>query len=53
MNRILYVFGTSAGGWIGWSLGSTVGFMTAFMLSVVGTAAGFWVARRFIAAYMP
>jgi hypothetical protein len=53
MNRILYLFGTSAGGWAGWWLGSTTGFMTGFMLGVVGTAAGIWATRRFIAAYMP
>lgn len=48
MNKIILMTGMSAGGWAGWWLGSPVGFMAAFVLSVLGTAAGIVVARRLI-----
>jgi uncharacterized membrane protein YeaQ/YmgE (transglycosylase-associated protein family) len=46
LNRLLWFVGATAGGWIGWAVGEPVGTMTAFMLSIVGTAIGVIVARR-------
>jgi len=43
----LYSFiGATVGSYAGWALGSTVGIMTAFMLSFVGMAAGIYAGRR-------
>lgn len=53
MHRVLGFVGMSVGGGIGWSLGSHVGVMTAFMLSVVGTGAGLYAARRLADALIP
>ena len=52
MSGFLAFVGANIGGWIGWSLGAPFGFMTAFMLSIVGTAAGVYGGRRVAAALL-
>jgi hypothetical protein len=43
----LYSFiGATAGGYAGWALGAPVGFMTAFVVSMIGTGFGVYVGRR-------
>ncbi|MDB4880306.1 MAG: hypothetical protein JWL60_1752 [Gemmatimonadetes bacterium] len=44
--KLLALVGTTAGGAAGWWLGAHVGIMTAFMVSMVGTGAGLYGARR-------
>lgn len=45
--RKLYVFiGATAGSYLGWWLGATVGVMTAFMLSMLGTGIGMYAGVR-------
>jgi len=44
--------GANVGGWIGWTLGGHLGFMSACMLSIVGTAAGVYGGRRAAAALL-
>ena len=46
MKVILQLAGTTLGGWIGWSLGERMGIFAAFMLSLVGTAAGLYWTRK-------
>ncbi|MFN8176791.1 MAG: hypothetical protein U0167_02635 [bacterium] len=47
MAKLLWLIGTTVGGWVGWWLGSLLGgFLPAFFLSLVGTAAGLYWARR-------
>jgi uncharacterized membrane protein YeaQ/YmgE (transglycosylase-associated protein family) len=46
MNKLVGFIGATIGSYAGWALGARVGMMTAFMLSIVGTAAGIYVARR-------
>jgi hypothetical protein len=46
MSRFFAFIGASVGGWIGWIVGAEVGLMTAYLLSVVGTAAGVIGGRR-------
>ena len=53
MNKVLGFIGASVGGAAGWWLGAEVGTMTGFILSVVGTGAGIYLARRFAAEYLP
>jgi hypothetical protein len=43
----------TVGGWIGWALGALVSIFTAFMLGVVGTGLGLWVARRAAKRFLP
>lgn len=43
---------TSAGGAAGWRMGTHIGFMTAYFLSVVGSATGFYLARQFGRNYL-
>lgn len=52
MNRWINLIGMSVGGWIGWALGAYVSFFTAFILSVVGTGVGLYVARRGMASLL-
>lgn len=53
MNWLIILLGTSIGGGIGWWIGAKVGMMTAFILSMVGTAVSLYFCRRFIQEYMP
>ena len=46
MIKWMAFLGMTIGGYAGWALGARVGTMTAFMLSVVGTALGLYVGRR-------
>lgn len=50
MKMIKFVAST-LGGYVGWQLGNYVGLMTAFFLSIVGTALGVYVARRWVDEY--
>ena len=40
MNRLLIFIGMTIFGWVGWWIGAKVGFMTAFVLSMVGMGSG-------------
>jgi hypothetical protein len=53
MSKVMVFIGATAGGWIGWFAGAYVGTMTAFMLSMVGTGVGIYVARRWAQNYLP
>ena len=44
---MLKFFGAVLGGWVGWWLGSSMGIMTAYFLSLLGMAAGLYMAIRF------
>jgi outer membrane lipoprotein SlyB len=46
MTKLLGFIGSSIGGAVGWAAGSGLGTMTAFMLCVIGTAAGLYAGRR-------
>ena len=52
MLKLAMFVGASIGGTLGWWLGAFVGMMTAFLLSVVGTAAGVYFARRWAWNYL-
>jgi hypothetical protein len=47
VSRLFAIIGSTIGGWIGWTVGEHVGFMTAYVLGIVGTAAGVYYGRRF------
>lgn len=53
MSKLLALVGATLGGAIGWWLGAHVGFMTAFMLSMVGTGGGVYAGRRIATNYLP
>ena len=52
MLKLALFVGASIGGALGWWLGAFVGTMTAFFLGVVGTAAGVYLARRWVGRYL-
>ncbi len=52
MSNFFAFVGASAGGWIGWTVGAPLGIMSAWMLSVVGTALGVYMGRRAAAALL-
>ena len=52
MSGFFAFVGANLGGWIGWVLGARVGFMSAYVLSVVGMAAGVYAGRRAAAALL-
>lgn len=51
MSKLLAIVGASLGSAAGWAAGAPIGTMTAFALSVVGTAVGVYAGRR-IAAWL-
>jgi len=46
MNNLLGFVGATLLGSIGWWMGERVGFMTAFILSMIGTGVGMYAGRR-------
>jgi hypothetical protein len=48
MEKMLVMIGASVGGAIGWWIGARVGIMTAFVVSIFGTAAGVYFTRRWM-----
>ena len=52
MKKLLIIVSISIGGWIGWWLGEHFGLMTAYLLSVVGGAAGLYIGRQVMRNYM-
>jgi hypothetical protein len=38
--------GMTIGGWLGWIVGAPVSIFTAFVVSMVGTGVGLYLARR-------
>lgn len=50
MAKLLWFIGATVGGWVGWWLGEQFGgVFTAFVVSMVGTGAGIYWARRYTA----
>jgi hypothetical protein len=45
----MILLGASVGGAIGWWAGAHFGIVAAFVLSLIGTAAGVYFARRWLA----
>lgn len=46
MTKLLGFMGATVGGAVGWWAGAHVGIMTAFIVSVVGTAAGVYGGKQ-------
>jgi uncharacterized membrane protein YeaQ/YmgE (transglycosylase-associated protein family) len=46
MNKLVGFVGATIGSYVGWALGIRFGFMTAFLLSIVGTGLGIYLAHR-------
>lgn len=53
MKGLIVTLLASLGGALGWWLGAFEGTMTAFFLSIIGTAVGVYFARRLIVEYLP
>lgn len=51
MSRLLAFLGAMIGGYAGWALGSLIGFMMAYSLSIVGTGVGIYAGHRFARRY--
>jgi hypothetical protein len=46
MSNLFAFVAASVGGWVGWVIGAPLGLLTAWTLSVVGTAVGVYAGRR-------
>lgn len=51
MSKLFALVGATIGGALGWWVGSRAGILTAFLLAVIGTAAGVYGGRRLAARY--
>ena len=51
MGKLFAFIGSTAGGYIGWALGATVGMTTAFIVSMVGTGIGMYYGRKIAQTY--
>lgn len=52
MSKLLAVVGATVGGTVGWWLGSRIGLMAAFHISIVGLAVGTYAGRRIAAVHL-
>ena len=46
MTKLFSFIGATLGGYVGWWIGARAGFMTAFLLSMVGTGFGMYYGKR-------
>jgi len=46
MTKVIVMITSTVGSGVGWWLGDSYGIMTAFMLSIVGLAAGVYYGKR-------
>lgn len=53
MTRLLNFLGMTLGGWLGWVIGAPVSIFTAFIVSVVGTGVGLYVAQKVTRSLLP
>jgi len=53
MERIIVLLASTITGGIGWWIGERVGMTTAFIVSIIGTAAGVYLGRKFVREYLP
>ena len=53
MKRLFGFIGMTIGGWIGWEIGMVVSLFTAFIVGVVGTGVGLYVAQRVTRRLLP
>ena len=53
MKKLLALVGATVGGALGWWLGARIGTMTAFFLSILGTAAGVYLGAQVARTYLP
>ena len=53
MTKVIIFIAATVGGAIGWWLGESYGFMTAFMVSMVGTGIGMYAGFRVAERYTP
>mgnify|MGYP003394938341 CR=1 FL=1 len=51
MKGLLAFLGMSIGGWSGWVVGARLSTFMAFTLSMVGTGAGIYYAKRIVDRY--
>jgi len=51
MGKLLSFVGATIGSYAGWALGATVGFYTAFMVSMLGTGIGIYFGRQLASNY--
>ncbi|MBA3656800.1 MAG: hypothetical protein H0W69_05540 [Gemmatimonadaceae bacterium] len=52
MKWLVGFLGANLGGWLGWWLGARFGLGVGLFLSLIGTAAGVYYARRLISEYL-
>jgi uncharacterized membrane protein YeaQ/YmgE (transglycosylase-associated protein family) len=52
LEKLVKFVGATAGGYAGWWLGENGGLMTAFFLSIIGTALGVYLAQRWAHEYL-
>ncbi len=53
MSKLLNLMAMTVGGWIGWEVGSLVSVFTGFVVSMVGSGGGLYLANRFVQRYRP
>lgn len=50
--KIIKIVASTLGGYAGWQLGNHVGLMTAFFLSIIGTAFGVYLVQHWMSEYL-
>ncbi len=53
MSGLIVLVAASIGGWSGWMIGDLFHIVAAYIIGLIGSAAGVFFARKFIHDYMP
>jgi uncharacterized membrane protein YjjP (DUF1212 family) len=53
METLIVLISSTVFSALGWWIGDFIGMGTAFVLSIVGTAVGVYLGRRFVQDYLP
>lgn len=52
MKKLVGFIGATVVGYAGWYLGAPFGFMTAFIVSIIGSGLGIYLAHRILDHYL-
>jgi uncharacterized membrane protein YeaQ/YmgE (transglycosylase-associated protein family) len=52
MKKMFGLLGMTVGGWLGWVIGAPISIFTAFIVSIVGTGVGLYIAHKVARQFM-
>jgi hypothetical protein len=53
VKRLLALVGMTVGGWLGWAIGAWFSLFAAFVVGMIGSAAGLYLVNRYLFDWIP